>query len=219
MAISNNNTGIRTGVCTSSTRPTAPYEGQHIYETDTDLTFIWGGSAWQQVSGGTAVGNSGLVYITSATMSGATVNISNCFTSTYKQYFVQLTTVTNAGTDPLTLQLLKSGTAAAGNNYNRVRLYVQATVGSQTSVNQDSLVIGYFAGQPEFWNIDFFNPQVNTTTRISAVENYMDSSVLPYIDMNNGYHTVSDSYDGFRLYSNGNSFTSGTVTVYGRRSA
>lgn len=28
MAISNNNTGIRTGVCTSTTRPTAPYEGK-----------------------------------------------------------------------------------------------------------------------------------------------------------------------------------------------
>ena len=46
MAISNNNTGIRTGVCTSTTRPTAPYEGQHIYETDTDIEYVWNGSAW-----------------------------------------------------------------------------------------------------------------------------------------------------------------------------
>jgi hypothetical protein len=46
MAISNNNTGIRTGVCTSSTRPTTPYEGQHIYETDTDIEYVWNGSAW-----------------------------------------------------------------------------------------------------------------------------------------------------------------------------
>ena len=46
MAISNNSTGIRTGVCTSTTRPTAPYEGQHIYETDTDIEYVWNGSAW-----------------------------------------------------------------------------------------------------------------------------------------------------------------------------
>jgi hypothetical protein len=46
MAISNNSTGLRPGVCTSSTRPTAPYEGQMIYETDTDRVAIWNGTAW-----------------------------------------------------------------------------------------------------------------------------------------------------------------------------
>ena len=46
MAISNNSTGLRPGVCTSTTRPTAPYEGQHIYETDTDLVYLWNGTAW-----------------------------------------------------------------------------------------------------------------------------------------------------------------------------
>jgi len=46
MAISNNSTGLRPGVCTSSTRPAAPYEGQMIYETDTDKVLVWNGSAW-----------------------------------------------------------------------------------------------------------------------------------------------------------------------------
>jgi len=34
------------GVCTSITRPLAPYEGQIIYETDTDNAMVWNGSAW-----------------------------------------------------------------------------------------------------------------------------------------------------------------------------
>jgi hypothetical protein len=46
MAISSNTTGLRPGVCTSTTRPTAPYEGQTIYETDTDKVLIYNGSAW-----------------------------------------------------------------------------------------------------------------------------------------------------------------------------
>jgi hypothetical protein len=46
MAISNNSTGLRPGVCTSTTRPTAPYEGQMVYETDTDLMLIYNGSSW-----------------------------------------------------------------------------------------------------------------------------------------------------------------------------
>lgn len=34
------------GVCTSTTRPASPYEGQMIYETDTDKVLVWNGSAW-----------------------------------------------------------------------------------------------------------------------------------------------------------------------------
>ena len=46
MAISNNARGSQPGVCTFSTRPTAPYEGQMIYETDTDNMYVWSGTAW-----------------------------------------------------------------------------------------------------------------------------------------------------------------------------
>ena len=50
MAINSLSTGFRPGVCTSSTRPTAPYEGQTIFETDTDKTLVWNGSAWLYLS-------------------------------------------------------------------------------------------------------------------------------------------------------------------------
>lgn len=48
--------GIRSGVCTSTTRPSAPYDGQMIYETDTDTVRVWNGSTWQAI-GGTPVGS------------------------------------------------------------------------------------------------------------------------------------------------------------------
>jgi len=33
-------------ICTSSTRPGSPWQGQQIYETDTKATGFWDGSAW-----------------------------------------------------------------------------------------------------------------------------------------------------------------------------
>lgn len=36
----------QSGVCTSTTRPASPYEGQIIYETDTKNVLIYNGSAW-----------------------------------------------------------------------------------------------------------------------------------------------------------------------------
>jgi len=39
---------VKWGVCTSTTRPATPYTGQHIYESDTNLEYVWNGSAWVQ---------------------------------------------------------------------------------------------------------------------------------------------------------------------------
>ena len=37
---------LKPGVCTSSTRPASPFDGQVVYMTDVDQTAIWDGSAW-----------------------------------------------------------------------------------------------------------------------------------------------------------------------------
>lgn len=42
--------GLTQGVCTSSTRPANPYEGQLIYETDTNRTLVYDNSAWLVVA-------------------------------------------------------------------------------------------------------------------------------------------------------------------------
>jgi len=39
-------------ICTSATRPATPWAGQVIYETDTGLSLVWDGSAWQPAGGG-----------------------------------------------------------------------------------------------------------------------------------------------------------------------
>lgn len=37
---------VKPGVCTSSTRPASPYDGQVIYETDTDKIAVYDSTAW-----------------------------------------------------------------------------------------------------------------------------------------------------------------------------
>jgi len=50
MSVSSANRGLRPGVCTSSTRPSNPFTGQIIYETDTGFLRVWDGSAWDYLS-------------------------------------------------------------------------------------------------------------------------------------------------------------------------
>lgn len=57
MAISNflpSSRLIQPGVCTSTTRPASPFEGQMIYETDTDMLALWNGTAWRYIASTTA---------------------------------------------------------------------------------------------------------------------------------------------------------------------
>ena len=48
--------GNKSGVCTSSTRPTNPYEGQLIYETDTNRTLVYDNAAWVVIANASATG-------------------------------------------------------------------------------------------------------------------------------------------------------------------
>ena len=70
MAISNVSSGLRPGVCTSTTRPTAPFEGQMIYETDTNRVLVWDNSAWVDLPLVTASGTSTVMTATVNNITG-----------------------------------------------------------------------------------------------------------------------------------------------------
>jgi len=46
MAVSSTTGGLKTGVCLSTDRPDNPFDGQVIYETDTNRTLVYDNSAW-----------------------------------------------------------------------------------------------------------------------------------------------------------------------------
>lgn len=63
---------IKPGVCTSSTRPASPYEGQMIYETDTDLVRVWNGTAWRTTDSATSTSGSVLQIVQGTTSTPVT---------------------------------------------------------------------------------------------------------------------------------------------------
>lgn len=66
MTISATTQGLRPGVTTSSNRPATPFEGQMIYETDTDLLRIWNGSTWKTLAAAAATQGTILQTVESA---------------------------------------------------------------------------------------------------------------------------------------------------------
>ena len=72
MSVSNLSSSSRPGVCLSTTRPAVPYEGQMIYETDTDMVVIWNGTAWRYLAATTATSGT-VLQVVSATKTDAQV--------------------------------------------------------------------------------------------------------------------------------------------------
>lgn len=221
MAINSLSTGFRPGVCTSSTRPTAPYEGQVIYETDTDLSYVWGGAAWQQVSGGTAVGNSGLVYVGGGALSTATTNFQSCFTSTYRNYRIVIDDLSISaggwiyirmlvGSTPNTVAQYESGGYGFSSNASGVtRNAAASTVGYLTYMDSASIRIG--------GAFDCISPQ--TTAQTTFQGNIMSyQSAFRYSSAN--FFILQNSntqFDGFRLTTDSTPTLSGNVSIYGYR--
>ena len=80
---------LKQGVCTSSTRPASPFEGQQIYETDTDKVLVWNGTAWYanwNLPWG-LVARSTLGTSVSTSTTRADVGISVTFTAVANRYY------------------------------------------------------------------------------------------------------------------------------------
>ena len=127
---------IKPGVCTSSTRPAAPFEGQTIYETDTDLVKSYNGTSW--------------VTIGPTTSAVSAVDISRVNTSetTSSTTFVGLTTaqVITMTTGTKALVILAGNCTAAVNQEPYVTVAVSGATTIAASINNGASVASTLSG-------------------------------------------------------------------------
>jgi hypothetical protein len=206
---------IKPGVCTSTTRPTVPYEGQLIYETDTGKVASWNGSSWVYTH------SSGFVYLTGATFTTVT-SISfpdNTFSATYDNYkiIVTLTAVT-ADSD-------LSGRMRAGGADDTVGPYQNVFVGID---NAGSASNAASSGQTKFTlgesdticrytlSADILNPFNSVPTTINAHYSFLNKAATQTVGrVGTGIVSASTSFDSFTFYSSVASSITGNYKVYG----
>lgn len=241
MAISSNATGLRPGVCTSTTRPTTPYTGQIIYETDTGYLRVWDGSAWDYLSAkqdtaqalpvetytglvkviptsvsgtGVTLGATGTVSFSGAT----TVQINGCFTSQYDSYRVSFTSTAFSGNPNLYFQLSSGGTPTATNyfwstyNTSNTGATGVSNASSGTTVNPAFCSSALPQG---FQIVELNGPQATRNTTYTLTDNHNDT-VGQIIRTGGGIHTDATSHDGIR-FTVSTGTMGGTIVVYGYR--
>ena len=162
----------------------------------------------------TYLANSGLVYITSTTLSGTTVTVNNVFSSTYDSYRIVLTNAYASNQGYVTIKFGSLATEYYGSSY-----YDQYT-GSVTGVARTSngttlriAEIGSDAGRTQI-SFDITSPYLSTRTSLSG--SYYGAGFAGWFGGEN--YTASSSVTGFTLGLNSTyTFSGGTVTVMGYR--
>ena len=207
---------IKPGVCTSTTRPSVPYEGQLIYETDTDRVAAWNGSAWVYE---TAVGGPpGLVYLTGATFTTVTsVSLPNStFTSTYRNYRIVLQISNVANTTASTIRLRASGADNTTSNYRSVIIGLSDSNVTNNSTSQGTsswLGIGANTSTAAAMTVDVMAPQVTQQTQLFGVIAYSNAGYGHIGGLLSGNFIATTSFDALSFIFAGN--TDGNYRVYG----
>jgi len=204
MTISATTQGIKPGVTTSTNRPTVPFDGQVISETDTDSLQVYKGSAWGQVSG--------LVLISSTTIGTAvsSVTVSNAFSATYDSYKI-IVSGGSASSDNA-MKMTFGSTTSGYYSFIVYGSYASNTVlGLAQSADTSFATIGGYETQQIFANIDVTAPFLTETTEVRGSVRY-----LTVYGNFVGVLSNQTSYTAFTLTTTGgHTWTGGTVKVYG----
>lgn len=212
MAISNLSTGLRPGVCTSTTRPSTPFEGQMIYETDTNRVLVYEGAAWVMIADTDTPPALELVKVQTVGSAVASVTVSDCFSSTYDNYRLIVQGVVCSQAANITFQFsgITSNTYLMGGTFFT---YASATAsGYGPSATNVWAAFGYAGTTNSHICADIFAPFASTTkamfTQASSTTNYYSFG---------GTCTSTTSATGFVLGLSAGTMTGGTIRVYGYR--
>ena len=207
---------IKPGVIDSAaTRPASPYEGQVIFQKDTDQLLVWNGTAWV-IPNQTTQNPEGLELIKTQTIgtTQSTVSVDDVFSSTYDHYLVTVSGGVGSASIELRIQL-----GSTTSNYKYQLLYggyngTASAEGTSTAVRFPYVGVGTTSGLSLYCHI--YTPNKATRTHIEA----------PYFGPSGtdsgrvtGVLDNTTQYTGFILGTASGTMTGGTIRVYGYRNS
>jgi hypothetical protein len=210
---------IKPGVIdNTAARPASPYEGQVIFQKDTDQLLVWNGTAWV-IPNSPAQNPTGLEYITQfSTSSGTSVTSPTVFSSTYANYKIVISNMESSS--PGGGYYLTMGSSSSGSNHYMGGFYVNLGASTMTTIARNgsaSWIIGTGnTGQKFSTSFDICSPNLAAVTNLPVANMYAEQG---FIGVGAGLQYSTTQFTTFTLSSAGATFSSGTVRVYGYRNS
>lgn len=199
-------------VSTASSLVLAQYDSGRLYFTSTGVAI------WEKYAGAVAAPASpALVLISTVSLSGATNNINNVFSSTYKNYKIMITTsLTYSAGNDLNVRFRTSGTDNSTANYELQYLDADGAISGGQAYSATATRIGSAGtatGNIQSFECTVFNPFETQKTRLFATGS-RGAYAAAFGMVISGFD-LTTSFDGFSLYIVGGSTFTGTASIYG----
>ena len=214
MTISATNQGLRPGVCTSTSRPSTPFDGMMIYETDTNLVLVWDNAAWVMIADTDSPPGLQLIKNEAVGSGLSTLTINNIFSSEFDAYKIVFSNIDGtASTGYLRLQLVDSGGTAATTNYSSSGIYLTYASTTVNGINETEWRTAL--GDQNFGgSVEIFNPFLSVATY--AMSMVADNSFYRSYAWK---HSTASSYTGLKFDPSWGTISGGNIRVYGFRNS
>jgi hypothetical protein len=158
----------------------------------------------------------GMELINSTAMSGSAVSVNGVFTAAYAHYVVTVDAITSASAY-VRMRLRVGGADSSSALYDRQGLTGRSTTAGANNTGSDTGTnITMAGGTGElFARIDVYSPQATAQTGILAFA----GNKQPEVGLSRAIYLATTSFDGFSLFPDSGTFTSGTVRTYGLRNS
>jgi hypothetical protein len=207
------------GVCTSSTRPASPYEGQVIYETDTNRVLVYDSAAWVMIADTDQPPGMQLVKTQTVGTAVTSVAVTSVFSADYVNYKILYNGGTGTTNGGILLQLGPSSVGAYNSGYYRGILGIKLTDGT-TATGYDNNAsswtnVGNTTNGTVSLSIELYGPHASERTGM----NFDSRSFVTndYVGLGSGFHNSTNSFTDFTISIQNGSITGGTIRVYGYR--
>jgi hypothetical protein len=205
----------------AAARPASPFEGQCIFQKDTDQLLVWNGTAWV-IPNQTTTNPTGLELITSGSLSGTTTDFVGCFTNTYDNYLIVMDKLFSTANLDIYFQFL-NGTTPHTSGYDWAYLGYRSN-----TTNVNSAIAGHPRGFTGITmessgarigsaNLNVYGPKLSQRTFLTS---HYYGFLNPWGFRVGGSHVDDGSqFDGIRFATNTAATFSGSVRIYGYRNS
>jgi hypothetical protein len=207
---------IKPGVIdNTAARPASPFEGQVIFQKDTDQLLVWNGTAWvMAIDTDTPPG---LQLIAGATFSNVTSIDVTGFTSEFEWYEVYFQGIRHTSGSTAVLGVLYDGATARNSAYYGGNGYTQfdGTSGNQYTMNNAG---DFYATGLENRYKGNFTMRVFYKAGEQFTYNYQAFEALNFRSVHGaGFRNATDSWDRIRFSGVSGATITGSWALYGRR--
>jgi len=207
---------VRPGVCTSSTRPASPFEGQLIFETDTNRVVAYDGSAWVYAVDTDQPPGLQLVKTQTIGTAVSSVTVTNAFSADFDNYLITIDGGVASTNIDLNMQL-----GSTTSTYRYSIMYMSYTSNTVNGLSGDNTTEWIHCGQG---NTDQLNGRIMIFSPFASkhtVAHWESSRTGSGGQNTNGRGVLPNttSYTDFKLNCNTGNMTGGTIRVYGYRNS